>query len=106
MQKILNIDSNNQQEHILIYNNEEIRIDIYFSNVTNSWYLDVTYKGITYYGIRLVCGVLLLNKNLPFDFVVNDVSNEQLDPYFLTDFESGRIELYFVNDETLKAYRS
>ncbi len=38
----------------------------------------------------------LLSNNLPFDFIVEDQSNNGIDPFRIDDFSEGRCALYML----------
>lgn len=95
MRQIENISADADQRHTILFEESEIILRLRF--MFNQWFYSAEYKDWSVKGVKLSLGVLhQRSQNQPFDFVVNDTSKSGLDPYRLTDFADGRIELYLL----------
>ena len=102
MIKISNITSNTNQNHTLIVNGEEVFINLRFISIVQCWFLSVRYRSKSINGIKLSLGVRhIQSSNLPFDFILNDNSNEGIDPFKTDDFSSNRITIYVLEKEEI-----
>lgn len=106
MRQIENITSEALQRHTIITDGGEIVLTLRFFGVTESWFMDVEYKGGAALGVKLSLAVQHINsKNWPFDFVIADLSGRDVGPFQLTDFEDGRCLLYMLEAEDLEEIR-
>lgn len=106
MRRIQNITDEAHQRHILVFEESEITLVLRFYPTVGMWCFDITYKDHTVSGRKLSAGVLhMASANLPFDFVVTDTTNQGLDPTLLTDFATGRCELYLLESADMESYR-
>jgi hypothetical protein len=106
MKQLTNITSDALQRHALIIGEKTAILTLKFIESSQIWVFDIEYEGFTKYGFKLSLGVQHLNNyNWIFDFVILDTSNSGIDPFKLDDFESGRIELYMLEQNDLLELR-
>ena len=103
---IQNIGSEANQKHTILFGESEIILNLRFYPRTTSWFMDVSYGLESIFGVKLSIGVLhLLSNNLPFDFVVRDLSGRGIDPFRRKDFSEGRCELYLLDSDDMEDIR-
>lgn len=96
-----------QYQQIITIQNEDnttFLLNLYFSTQQQSWFYGIEYGGYVSQSQRLVVGpnILRRQKNiLPFGIMV--ISTDQLDPFLLIDFISGRISLFLLTPEEVIA---
>jgi hypothetical protein len=106
MRQITNITGDPSQRHIIDLEGSEITFDLRFYPTVEQWCFDVTYKTKSVKGVKLSLGVLHINNtNLPFDFVVLDLSKTGLDPFKVDDFEILRCQLYILGPDDMETIR-
>ena len=106
MIRVTNITNDSNQRHVVIVNEKEVFLTLRFYPVTQSWFFDIEYEGVTLYGIKASLGVRhLQGNNLPFEIILTDNSNTGLDPFKIDDFSNGRITLRFLDHVELTALR-
>ncbi|TDE17720.1 phage baseplate plug family protein [Dyadobacter psychrotolerans] len=93
------IDANAKQRFNLIgENGERISFYLFYLPTQQSWCFNISFNGITANGIQLVTGAnILRNFRNRFSFGLACISEDGLDPFYLTDFATGRIKLYLLN---------
>lgn len=102
MRRIENIGTEARQRFTLLLDDGNATLVIYYLSPVGRWFFDVTYGSISRYGIKLAVGVLHIESaNMPLDFVVEDTSGEGIDPFQLSDFNSGRCKLYMLTADEM-----
>lgn len=106
MIKILNIGSETNQRHTILFEGGEITLVLKFLPVVGIWTFDVEWKSAQILNIKLSVGVQHINNyNLPFDFVCEDTTGSGLDPTLRDDFQTGRTVLYMLEAQDLVELR-
>ena len=106
MRQLTNITGEPIQNFVLIIGNEQADIQLRFSPVTQIWCFTLTFRGITISNVKLSLGVFHINSyNFPFDFWLQDTSNEGIDPFKVNDFVIGRINMFMFTPEEMAAFR-
>ena len=104
---IQNIGSESIQKHTILFGDYEIILLLRFYSRNKMWLMDVNYRTTAFYGVKLSVGVLhMLSKNLPFDFIVSDLSGNGIDPFKSTDFSNGRCQLYLLEADDMQDIRN
>jgi len=104
--RLQNITDEPHQRHIILFADSQIELILRFHPTAEMWCFDATYKTKSTYGHKLSTGVLHIEStNFPFDFMVSDLSGNQLDPFKRDDFSSGRCALYMFDAEDMEALR-
>lgn len=102
MRRVENITAEPHQRHILLFQQSEIVLTLRFYPRTEIWVFDVEYGGRAIYGVKLSVGVPhMVSKNFPFDFLVNDRSNNGLDPFRREDFAEERCRLFLLEPDDM-----
>ncbi|MBE0469600.1 MAG: hypothetical protein IBX55_08870 [Methyloprofundus sp.] len=97
MKQILNLGSEAQQRHTIIFEESEIVLILRYLAPVQQWFFSVEYNNFNVHNVKLSVGVVhILSKNQPFDFVVTDNSGAGIDPFSLDDFASGRCSLFML----------
>ena len=106
MREITNITGDPSQRHIILLDGNEIIFDLRFYPTIQQWFFDVEFISESVKGVKLSVGVLHINNtNLPFDFVVFDLSASGIDPFKVDDFEAGRCKLYIIDPAEMETFR-
>lgn len=106
MRRIEGIGNEGTQQFTVTLLADDIVLLVRYFNVTQCWYVDVTYQGRAIKGVKLSVGVLLLKgANLPFELAVTDNSGSGVDPFSLTDFSSERCALYLLEPSEVEEIR-
>ena len=106
MLRIPNIGNEGNQDILIDTLPTEIVLNIRYMSQVQRWYLGLTYGNLTISGVKLSLGVLhIIRLNAPFDFIVIDNSTLDIDPYLLTDFSSGRCDLYMLEPSEILTFR-
>lgn len=102
--QIENISDDAIQQHIILFEENEINLTLRFYEIVQMWCFDATYKDKSVFGIKLSAGVLhMRSQNFPFDFLVE--TTEGIDPYKIDDFSTARSSLYLVTREDMETIR-
>lgn len=103
---IQNIDADAIQRHTILLEGNEIYLTLRFYPRCTMWCMDVEYGEKEAKGIKLSTGVLhLSSKNFPFDFIVQDLSGNGIDPFKKTDFFDERCSIVMLEPTEMEAYR-
>ena len=104
MTKIL-LTEDIHQSNLIPFEDDYITLEMKF--VENCWFANVSFKGKTINGIRLVSGVLLCTGvNFPFEFVI-DSKGLEIDPFAVDSFTSEVFDLLLLDrseTESLRGY--
>lgn len=104
--RVLNITDETCQHHTILTDGKEVELTLWFSPLTQAWFMDVELEGRKVTGMQLVLGVFLLEEfNLPIGFVVSDLSGEGIDPFKRVDFVDGRCQLFMAEQSDMEEYR-
>lgn len=104
MQEITTITSSPKQRMTLILeNNETVDFKLYYLGRQQSWFYDFTYNNLT-----VNCSRVTLTPNalrqfkhiIPFG--VSFSSDDEVEPFSIDDFVSGRIRMYVLNKEEVQ----
>lgn len=102
MTKIL-LTEDIHQSNLIPFEDDFITLEMKF--IENCWFANVSFKGKSINGIRLVSGVLLLSSmNFPFELVVDDKGVE-LDPFAVDSFTSEVFDLLLLDRSEITALR-
>ena len=106
MIQINNIGVEGFQRHTVPLEDGDVILTLRFYSLTEIWQLSVEYNGVSYNGCKLSCGVLhMRSANFPFDFIVEDLSENGIDPYKSDDFFIGRCRLLMLNADEMEQIR-
>ena len=106
MELLTNITSDAIQKFTLIVGDETADITIRFHPTIAQWMFDLDFRNVSIKGVKICLGVLHINSyGFPFDFIAIDTSGLDLDPFSISDFDSGRIELYRLTANEMAKYR-
>ena len=93
------------QSNLIPFEDDFITLEMKF--IENCWFANVSFKGKTINGIRLVSGVLLCTGvNFPFEFVI-DSKGLDLDPFAVDSFTNEVFDLLLLDrseTESLRGY--
>jgi hypothetical protein len=110
MKEITGIKENaNQSLNFVLEDGNTFTIDLQFRSNVNAWYYTITSDVFTIRNKRLVNSpnVLFQYKNI-LKFGISVISNDGQDPAFITDFSTGRIRLFVIEntekDEIISEY--
>ena len=102
MKKLL-LTEDIHQSNLIPFEDDYITLEMKF--IENCWFANVSYKGKTINGIRLVSGVLLCSgMNFAFELVVDDKGLE-LDPFDVDSFTSEVFDLLLLDRSEITALR-
>lgn len=108
MKNITSITSSARQTMTLVLdNNESINFSIYFSPRMQSWFFDFTYKELTVNCSKVVLtpnALRQFRKIIPFG--IGFSAESFVDPFQITDFSSGRVNMYLLNKEEVEQVES
>ena len=103
MTKIL-LTEDIHQSNLIPFEDDYITLEMKF--IENCWFANVSFKGKTINGIRLVSGVLLCSgMNYPFDLVIDDKGLD-LDAFSIDSFTSEVFVLLLLDRSEITALRS
>lgn len=113
MINIKNLTDEAYQEHIILFQESEITLDIRFLPVVEQWYMDIRYKDFQIFGVKCAINTLHIEaQNMPFDFIITDESGAGRDPYRKTDWilatrqdRNPRCLLYMLNSDEMEEIR-
>lgn len=93
--QVSNITSDSNQRHTIEVDDGNVIIVLRFHVQIQQWTIDVERGSKAIYGVKLATGVRHIpSMNMGIDFAV--VSNEDIDPFKVDDFESERCNLIMV----------
>lgn len=97
MIQIEGITSEPFQQHVITTETGNVTLVLKYHDVIHQWTLDIEKGGKAVYGVKLATGVKhIASSLLGVDFLV--VSDFNLDPFLIDDFETGRCKLLMVQD--------
>jgi len=106
MRLIRNISTDAFQQHTILIDSGEIILKLRYYSVTQLWFMDAQYRGEEIKGVKLSLGVRHINaQNWPFDFIIEDASGQDIDPFQLTDFADSRCFLYMLEADEVESIR-
>jgi len=98
MKFITELTDDTKQSYTLVTEDGlKISFSLRYLPTQSSWYFDLSYGDITIYSRKLVLAPNILRryKNI-LPFGLGCCSNDLVDPFLLTDFSSGRVQLYLL----------
>ena len=102
MKKLL-LTNDIHQLNQIPFGDDFISLELKF--IETCWFANITFKGKTVNGLRLVSGVLLCRGlNYPFDFIIDDKGLE-LDPFDVESFTSDTFDLLLVERDEMTQLR-
>lgn len=101
-----NITDEPIQKHTLLYNDIETVIVMRFSSQTSAWLISAETGDKSASSVKLSVGVLhMISRNMPCDFTVIDTTGNDIDPFRIDDFSTGRCVLVLYDDEDMADIR-
>lgn len=102
MKKLL-LTEDIHQSNLIPFEDDFITLELKF--IETCWFMNVSYKGKSINGVRVVSGVLLCSgMNFPFDLIVDDKLLE-LDPFSIDSFTSETFDLLLLERNEITALR-
>ena len=89
---------------LVLDNNETIDFYIRYYPRMLSWYFDVIYKEITINNIKIVLHPNILRQfrhRLPFGLMFYTDNNSPVEPFQITDFQTGRVKMAILNEDEI-----
>ena len=104
MNQVTGLTSDYRQSfQILTQDGEVVYFNLYYYMTQQSWFFDFTYKDYTCNCERVVLTPNALRhlKNI-IPFGIAFYSNDKVEPIFVDDFETGRVQMLILNNEEVK----
>lgn len=100
-------ESPKQSMTLVLENNETVDFYIYYLTRQQSWFFDFTYKDLTVNCSRVVLtpNALRQFKHI-IHFGIAFIANDDVEPFQLDDFSSGRVGLYVLNSDDVNTVES
>jgi hypothetical protein len=92
-------DQKQQFNSIFLENNESFDMLLTFNYTINAWFCNITYKNKSFNNIKLTVQYNILSAYsyyLPFGILC--YNQYGIDPFQIDDFETGRVQLFILND--------
>lgn len=108
MQQIKSITSQPKQRMTLVLeNNETCDFYLFYLPRQQSWFYNFSYGDLTVNGSRVVLtpNALRQFKNI-IPFGIAFTSESLIEPFAIDDFESGRVNMYVLNNDEIKQVES
>lgn len=110
MQIITSLTSSPNQFHQLVLENNETA-DIYLRYYPRmfSWFFDIAYKDKRVNNIKVVLHPNILRQfknNIPFGLMFYTDNDSPVEPFQITDFETGRVKLSILNKDEVAQIES
>jgi len=104
MNQVTGLTSDYRQSfQILTQDGEIVYFNLYYYMTQQSWFFDFTYKDYTCNCERVVLtpnALRHLKNVIPFGIAF--YSNDKVEPIFVDDFETGRVQMLILNNEEVK----
>lgn len=104
MYEITSITSNSKQRmEIPIEGGATLDFYLYYLPTQYSWYFDFTYENYSVHGEKVVLSpntIRHLRNILPFG--ISFLADGDIEPYSLTDFSSGRVQMFILNEQDIQ----
>ena len=101
MQQINSITADYRQKfNFLTETGEQVKFRLYYYYTQQSWFFDFTYKDYTCNCQRVVLtpnALRHLRNIIPFGIAF--YSNDKVEPIFIDDFQSGRVQMLILNSD-------
>ena len=102
MKKLL-LTEDIHQSNLIPFEDDFITLEMKF--IENCWFANVSFKGKSINGIRLVSGVLLCTgMGFAFDFIIDDKGLE-IDPFSIDSFTQEIFDLLLLDRNEITAIR-
>lgn len=106
MSRRLNLTSDAIQTHTVDLDEISVNITLRYLTPVQAWFVTVRFQGREIPNIRCSIGVRLLGElNLPFDIVIVDNSDLELDPERQDDFSQRRTDMIFLTPAEMRELR-
>lgn len=108
MRQITSItNSSKQQMTLVLENNEAVDFYLYYLPRQQSWFFNFTYNNLT-----VKCSRVVLTPNalrqfkhiIPFGIAF--IADDEVEPFALDDFSSGRVGFYVLNSDDVSTVES
>lgn len=103
MKVILSITSSPNQIHQLVLdNNETAEFRLRYYPRMLSWFFDISYGDTTINNIKAVLHPNILRQfrnTLPFGLALYTDNSSPIEPFQITDFQTGRVKIGVLNEE-------
>lgn len=93
----------NQRHQLVLDNNETVDFRLYYLARMQSWYYDFSYQDTTVYCSKVVLtpnSLRQFRRILPFGLAF--FSDSEVEPFQITDFSSGRVQMAILNAEEVQ----
>ena len=100
MYKLNNLTNEPRQNKTYLFMNQDVNIQLYYSEVNLGWYITITQGDFKLENARLTCCKNFLNhyrRKLKWGLKV--ASRDGFEPFSVKDFMNGRITLYFLTPD-------
>lgn len=100
MYKLNNLTNEPRQNKTYLFMNQDVNIQLYYSEVNLGWYITITQGDFKLENARLTCCKNFLNhyrRKLKWGLKV--ASRDGFEPFSVKDFINGRISLYFLTPD-------
>lgn len=94
--------SPNQFHQLVLDNNETADFKLRYYPRMLGWYFDISYNDKTINNVKVVLHPNILRqfrKIIPFGLMFYTDNNSSIEPFQITDFETGRIKMAILNNE-------
>lgn len=108
MNQIISLtDSPRQSFYFSIDTGDKVNFYLYYYLTQKSWFFDFTWKDYTACGSRVVLtnNALRHLKNI-IPFGIAFMSEGNVEPFDITDFSSGRVKMYILNQSEVEEIES
>lgn len=110
MQIVRSLTSAPKQFHQLVLdNNDTADFHIRYYPRMLGWFFDIEYQGTVINGVKVVLhpNILRQFKNkLPFGLMFYTDNNSPVEPFQITDFQTGRVKMAILNEDEVKQVES
>lgn len=94
---------------LVVYNNSTAKFTLRYYPRMMSWYFDIEYEDVIINCVKVVLhpNILRQFKNkLPFGLMVYTDNNSAVEPFQITDFQTGRVKLAILNSDEVEQIES
>lgn len=92
---------------IMAYNGDPVLITLVYVSAIQQWKIDIIWENFTLRGNRIFLSPNILSQYeniIPFGLGVS--SDDNVDPFLVNDFSTGRANLYLLSEEELTEVRN
>lgn len=94
---------------LVLDNNETADFHIRYFPRMLSWYFDISYKDVTVNNVKIVLHPNILRQfrnKFPFGLMFYTENGSPVEPFQITDFETGRVRMGILNEEEISQVES